>query len=46
MQGVVNAYKCVEDGRYRFQVAFTMPLLGSVLASGGLLERQLAHAAE
>lgn len=41
-----TAYKCVEDGRYRFQVTFTMPLLGSVLAYGGLLESQPAHAAE
>jgi hypothetical protein len=41
-----TAYKCVEDGRYRFQVTFTMPLLGSMLAYGGVLESQPAHAAE
>ena len=29
------AYRCVEDGRYRFRMTFTMPLLGSVLACGG-----------
>lgn len=27
-----TAYKCVENGRYRFQVTFTMPLLGNVLS--------------
>jgi hypothetical protein len=40
------AYKRVEDGRYRFRVAFTMPLLGRVLAYGGLLESQPMHLAE
>lgn len=36
------AYKRIEDGRYRFQVAFTMPVLGVVLAYGGLLDKQNA----
>ena len=40
------AYKCVEDGRYRFQVAFTLPLLGRVLAYCGLLESQPMHVAK
>ena len=41
-----SAYKCIEDGRYRFQVTFTMPLLGEVLSYGGLLESQPARATE
>lgn len=32
-----SAYKHIESGRYRFQVTFTMPFLGVVLAYGGLL---------
>lgn len=39
-------YKCVEDGPYRFQVTFTILLLGAVLAYGGVLESQPVHAAE
>lgn len=30
----------------RFQVTFTMPLLGTVLAYGGVLESRPVHAAE
>ena len=41
-----TAYKYAEDGRYRFQVTFTMPLLGDVLFSGGLLESLPACAVE
>ena len=41
-----SAYKCIEDGRYRFQVTFTMPLLGDVLSYGGLLESQPARVTE
>lgn len=41
-----TAYKRIEDGRYRFQVAFAMPLLGEVLSYGGLLESRPGRAAE
>ena len=33
-----RAYKCVENGRYRFAVAFALPLFGEVLCYQGLLE--------
>jgi hypothetical protein len=33
-----DAYKRIEDGRYRFSVSFALPLLGEVLRYGGLLE--------
>ena len=41
-----TAYKRIEEGRYRFQVTFTMPLLGEVLSYGGLLESRSARAVE
>jgi hypothetical protein len=41
-----DAYKRIEDGRYRFQVTFTVPLLGPVLSYGGLLDSHDAPAAE
>jgi len=40
-----SAYKCVEDGKYRFQVMFAVPLLGRVLSYGGLLEGHPSPAA-
>lgn len=33
-----NAFKVIEDGKYRFQVSFTLPLLGSLVSYKGLLE--------
>lgn len=33
-----QAYKRIEDGRYRFGVSFALPLFGDVLAYGGLLD--------
>ncbi len=33
-----EAYKRIEEGRYRFSVGFTVPLLGPVLRYGGLLD--------
>jgi hypothetical protein len=33
-----EAYKRIEDGRYRFSVSFALPLLGEVLHYGGLLD--------
>ncbi|MET0815538.1 MAG: DUF4166 domain-containing protein [Pseudoxanthomonas sp.] len=33
-----SAYKRIEHGRYRFQVSFKLPLLGTLLSYGGLLE--------
>jgi hypothetical protein len=33
-----TAYKRIEGGRYRFEVAFALPLLGTVLSYGGLLD--------
>ncbi len=33
-----QAYKCIEDGRYRFYVGFIMPGLGLLLSYSGLLE--------
>lgn len=35
-----TACKRMEQGLYRFQVSFSLPVLGVVLAYGGLLERQ------
>lgn len=40
-----SAYKCVEGGKYRFQVMFAVPLLGRVLSHGGLLESHPSPAA-
>jgi hypothetical protein len=37
-----DAYKRIEGGRYRFQVTFTLPLLGTVLSYAGLLESRTA----
>jgi hypothetical protein len=33
----VNAYKVIENGRYRFHVAIVVPILGEVLSYSGLL---------
>lgn len=33
-----RACKSIEDGRYRFEVSFVMPGLGTLLSYGGLLE--------
>jgi hypothetical protein len=33
-----HAFKRVENGRYRFSVSFSLPLWGTVLSYGGLLE--------
>lgn len=33
-----QAHKRIEDGRYRFEVSFALPLVGEVLRYGGLLE--------
>ncbi len=33
-----QAYKCIEDGRYRFYVGFVMPGLGLLLSYSGLLD--------
>lgn len=33
-----QAYKQIEDGRYRFYVGFSLPLLGTILSYSGLLE--------
>jgi hypothetical protein len=33
-----TAFKRIEEGRYRFHVAFSMPILGEVLSYSGLLE--------
>ena len=41
-----TAYKRIEDGQYRFQVTFTAPLLGVVLAYGGLLRSQATLSAQ
>jgi hypothetical protein len=35
---VSRAWKRIEDGRYRFKVEFAMPMLGTVLAYGGMLD--------
>ena len=32
------AYKRIEGGRYRFEVAFTLPVFGRLLRYGGLLD--------
>jgi hypothetical protein len=40
-----TAYKRIEDGRYRFYVAFSLPLLGTVLSYGGLLDAVIADKA-
>lgn len=37
-----TAYKCIEDGRYRFCVSISLPLLGTVLSYGGLLQAAIA----
>ena len=37
-----TAYKRIEGGRYRFQVAFSLPLLGTVLSYGGLLDATIS----
>lgn len=37
-----RAGKRIEDGRYRFDVSFSLPLFGEVLAYGGLLEAESA----
>lgn len=34
----VNAWKCIEDGRYRFVVRLSLPGIGTLLQYGGLLE--------
>jgi len=39
-----RAYKCIEDGRYRFYVGFVMPGLGVLLSYSGLLNLQPAKA--
>ena len=36
-----TAYKKIEDGRYRFFVGFTLPILGSLVSYQGLLEPDL-----
>jgi hypothetical protein len=33
-----EAYKRIEDGRYRFSVSFALPLLGEIVSYGGLLD--------
>lgn len=33
-----NAYKRIENGRYRFHVAFALPVLGEVIRYSGVLE--------
>jgi hypothetical protein len=38
-----EAYKRIEDGRYRFSVSFALPLLSEVLGYGGLLEADDPH---
>ena len=37
-----TAYKCIEGGRYRFCVSISLPLLGTVLSYGWLLQAALA----
>jgi Domain of unknown function (DUF4166) len=37
-----EAYKRVEAGRYRFRVAFALPVLGMILSYGGLLDAETA----
>jgi Domain of unknown function (DUF4166) len=37
-----TAYKRIEDGRYRFYVGFSLPLVGTVLSYGGLLDTTVA----
>ena len=37
-----QAYKQIEEGRYRFYVGFSLPLLGTILSYSGLLELALA----
>jgi len=34
----VDAYKRIEDGRYRFHVGFALPVVGEVFSYSGLLE--------
>lgn len=38
-----TAYKTVENGRYRFHVGFSLPLLGGLLSYSGLLTAQHAE---
>ena len=33
-----QAYKTIEDGKYRFYVGFSLPVLGLLLSYGGVLE--------
>lgn len=35
-----NAFKTIENGKYRFGVAFTYPLLGNLVSYSGVLEAQ------
>lgn len=37
-----KAYKTIEDGKYRFYVGFSLPLLGTVLSYSGLLAPSVA----
>lgn len=39
-----RAYKCIDDGRYRFHVGFALPLLGTLLWYEGLLDARAASA--
>jgi len=34
----MNAYKQIEEGRYRFYVSFALPMVGTLLRYGGLLD--------
>ena len=38
-----KAYKTVEDGRYRFYVGFSLPVLGELLSYSGLLEAETGN---
>ena len=40
-----HAYKRVEEGRYRFCVGISLPLLGTVLSYGGLLDAAVSRIA-
>ena len=39
-----HAYKTVEDGRYRFAVEFTLPVIGRILSYQGLLDADVEGA--
>lgn len=39
-----NAYKRIEQGRYRFSVSFALPILGELLAYEGLLDADTTSA--